>query len=416
MEYFKRKLLTKILSFIDYKEAIVIYGARQTGKTTIMKMVMRYLQNKGISVDRLLYFDLEDVEILELFNQGIDAIIQYIDARISQNKLKSEKVFLFIDEIQYLQNASSVLKLFVDHHSDKYKLIVSGSSVLSIKSNMKQSIMGRAITFELFGLDFEEWLEFKNIKINLKKVTDKKTHKELKDLYQEFMLYGSYPRIALISEINQRKYYLKELIQTYIKKDIREIGKVRNILKFNNFLRVLADQTGHLLNIDELASTIGMARETVYEYLALLEGTYIAKRLPPFFRNIRSELTKMPKIYFEDTGIFNYLKYQDIITKVSGDLFENSIYNELKHFFGQEKIKYWRTQNRQEIDFVVQHKNELLTFEVKKRFAGQKTSAQTYFSQKYPDSINYLITLEKIKEINQSIKLIYPWEIYKIFN
>ncbi|KUK49560.1 MAG: AAA ATPase [Parcubacteria bacterium 33_209] len=416
MEYFKRKLLPKILDFIDYKEAIIIYGARQMGKTTIMKMAMKNLQNKGISNDRLLYFDLEDIENLELFNRGIETIIQYIEARIPQNTLNKGKLFLFIDEIQYLKNASSVIKLFVDHHSDRYKLIVSGSSVLSIKTNMKQSIMGRAITFELFGLDFEEWLEFKNIKINPKKVIDSRTNEELSQLYKQFILYGCYPRIALIPEINQRKYYLKELIQTYIKKDIREIGKVRNILKFNNFLRVLADQTGNLLNIDEIASTIGMARETVYEYLALLEGTYIAKRVHPFFRNIRSELTKMPKLYFEDTGILNYLKYQDIVEKVSGELFENSIYNELKKCYGQEKIKYWRTQNRQEIDFVVQHKNKLLAFEVKKQYTGQKTSAQNYFSQKYPDSTNYLITLEKKKEANQSINLIYPWEIYKVFN
>lgn len=416
MEFFKRKLLTQILNYIDYKEAIIIYGARQMGKTTIMKMAMKNLQNKGISTDRLLYFDLEDIEILELFNQGIETIIQYIEARIPQDTLDKEKIFLFIDEIQYLQNASSVLKLFVDHHSDKFKIITSGSSVLSIKSNMKQSIMGRAITFELLGLDFEEWLEFKNNKINLKKVADNKTHKELSQLYKDFILYGSYPRIALISEINHRKYYLKELIQTYIKKDIREIGKIRNILKFNNFLRVLADQTGNLLNVDEIASTIGMARETVYEYLVLLEGTYIAKRVHPFFRNIRSELTKMPKLYFEDSGILNYLKYQDIIEKVSGELFENSIYNELKKFFAQEKIKYWRTQNRQEIDFVVQHKNKLLTFEVKKRYTGQKTSAQKFFSKKYPEAINYLITLEKKKELSQFIDLIYPWEIYSVFD
>lgn len=170
MEFFKRKLLTQILNYIDYKEAIIIYGARQMGKTTIMKMAMKNLQNKGISTDRLLYFDLEDIEILELFNQGIETIIQYIEARIPQDTLDKEKIFLFIDEIQYLQNASSVLKLFVDHHSDKFKIITSGSSVLSIKSNMKQSIMGRAITFELLGLDFEEWLEFKNNKINLKKL------------------------------------------------------------------------------------------------------------------------------------------------------------------------------------------------------------------------------------------------------
>ena len=83
-------------------------------------------------------------------------------------------------------------------------------------------------------------------------------------------------------------------------------------MKFNNFLRILADQAGNLLNIDNLASSAGISRETVYDYLILLEGTYIVRRLNPFFRNLKNELTKMPKIYFEDNGVFNYLQYNDI--------------------------------------------------------------------------------------------------------
>ncbi|GAI57624.1 unnamed protein product, partial [marine sediment metagenome] len=240
--------------------------------------------------------------------------------------------YLFIDEIQYLNNASSFIKLMVDNHSDRFKLIISGSSVLDIKSKIKQSLVGRIVTFEVFGLDFEEFLWFKKKTFNLDKVADadEKTQKELKHLFEEFILFGAYPRVALISEVNNRRYYLKELIQTYIKKDIKDIGKIRNIMKFNNFLRVLADQAGNLLNIDELASSIGLSRETIYGYLTLLEGTYIARRLPPYFKNLRSELTKMPKIYFEDSGVLNYLKYNDIIEKVSGELFENCIYAELR--------------------------------------------------------------------------------------
>jgi predicted AAA+ superfamily ATPase len=303
----------------------------------------------------------------------------------------------------------------VDNHSDRFKLIVSGSSVLDIKSKIKQSLVGRIVTFEVLGLDFEEFLWFKKKTFDLDKITDtdKKTPKELKQLFEEFIIFGAYPRIALISEIKDRKYYLKELIQTYIKKDIRDIGKIRNIMKFNNFLRILADQVGNLLNIDELASSIGIAKETVYDYLILLEGTYIARRLTPFFKNLRSELTKMPKIYFEDSGILNYLKYNEIVEKVSGGLFENSIYTELRKAVGLEELRYWRTQSKQEIDFVIDHKRQLFTLEVKKIYSGQKTTSLEYFSQKYPHSKSFIITLEKKREAKGDISLIYPWEINK---
>lgn len=411
MVFIKRKILLRISRFLEYKEAIVIYGARQVGKTTIMKMLIKQLKDNGISDKAVFYFDLEDLDMLNLCSQGVDFLIRYIDARTSYKG----KIYLFIDEIQYLDNASSFIKLIVDNHSNRFKLIASGSSVLGIKSKIKKSLVGRIVTFEVFGLDFEEFLWFKKKIFNLDKVADEKTEKELKQLFEEFIIFGTYPRIALISRIDDRKYYLKELIQTYIKKDIKDIGKIRNIMKFNNFLRILADQTGNLLNIDELASSVGIARETVYDYLTLLEGTYIARRLAPFFRNLRSELTKMPKIYFEDSGVLNYLKYDDIVEKVSGQLLENSIYAELRKVVGLESLRYWRTQSKQEIDFVVEHRRQLFAFEVKKIYSGQKTTSLRYFSQKYPNSKSFVITLEKRREAKENISVLYCWEIYNKF-
>jgi len=409
--FIKRKILLRISRFLEYKEAIVIYGARQVGKTTIMKMLIKQLKDNGIPDKAVFYFDLEDLDMLNLCSQGVDFLIRYIDARTSYKG----KIYVFIDEIQYFGNASSFIKLMVDNHSNRFKLIASGSSVLGIKSKIKKSLVGRIVTFEVFGLDFEEFLWFKKKIFNLDKVADEKTEKELKQLFEEFIIFGTYPRIALISRIDDRRYYLKELIQTYIKKDIKDIGKIRNIMKFNNFLRILADQTGNLLNIDELASSVGIARETVYDYLTLLEGTYIARRLAPFFRNLRSELTKMPKIYFEDSGVLNYLKYDDIVEKVSGQLLENSIYAELRKVVGLESLRYWRTQSKQEIDFVVEHRRQLFAFEVKKIYSGQKTTSLRYFSQKYPNSKSFVITLEKRREAKENISVLYCWEIYNKF-
>lgn len=407
MSFIKRKIISSIDRFLNYKEAIVIYGARQVGKTTIMKMFINRLKDGGLPDVAVFYFDLEDLDMLDLCNKGVDSLIGYIDARTSY----VGKIYIFIDEIQYLTSAPSFIKLMVDNHSDRFKLFISGSSILGVKSKIRQSLVGRVVTFEVFGLDFEEFLWFRKKMFNLNKIADERTEKELKELFEEFIIYGNYPRIALIPKIDDRGYYLKELIQTYIKKDIRDIGKIRNIMKFNNLLRILADKSGSLLNIDELASSVGIARETVYEYLVLLEATYIVKRLPPYFRNLRSELTKMPKIYFEDSGVLNYLKYNSIVEKVDGQLFENAVYAELKKIFGPDMLRYWRTQLKQEVDFIIEHKGSLFAFEVKKIYYGQEITSLNYFSKKYPDSKSFIITLEKRKKAKKDTAVIYPWEI-----
>ena len=412
MDYIKRKIISKIDNYLDYKETIVIYGARQVGKTTIMKMLINKLRSRDISEEAIFYIDLEDIDLLNICNNGIDSLIRYVEARTSYKG----RIYLFIDEIQYLNNASSFIKLMVDNHSDRFKLIVSGSSVLDIKSNIRQSLVGRIVTFEVFGLDFEEFLWFKGKRFSLNKVDDIKAEKELKELFEEFTIFGSYPRVALIPDIDAKKYYLKELIQTYIKKDIRDIGKIRNIMKFNNFIRILSDQAGKLLNVDNLSSSVGIARETVYDYLMLLESTYIVKRLNPFYRNLKSELTKMPKIYFEDNGVLNYLKYNSIIEKVTGELFENVVYTELRKLFNLEDLRYWRTQSKKEVDFIVSKQNRIYAFEVKKIYYGQKVTGLEYFTGKYPESRSFIITLDKkVKKKNKNF-LIYPWEICKVLN
>jgi len=411
LDFIKRKALGSLIKFMGLRETIVIYGARQVGKTTLMKMLIDHLKADGYPEEAIFYLDLEDLELLDLCNQGVKALTNYVNAR---TRYKG-RVFLFIDEIQYLENASSFIKLMVDNYSDRFKLIVSGSSVLDIKSKVKRSLVGRILTFEIFGLDFEEYLWFRGLTFNFDFVDDPKTWKELKAYFEEFLVYGGYPRVALISDVESKKYYLKELIQTYIKKDVRDIGKIRNIAKFNNFLRILGDQAGSLLNVDNLAKNVGLARETVYDYLMLLEGTYVLKRLSPFHRNLKSELTKMPKLYFEDSGVLNYLKHNDIIEKVTGDLLENGVFTELRKRVGLEKLWFWRTQSKQEVDFIVERKDTLVALEVKRFFSGQRLSALQYFLGKYQAVEGFVITLDKRTE-SKTVPSLYPWEIAGVLN
>ncbi len=409
MEMKERKILKNIKSFLDMDEILVIQGARQVGKTTLMKMLIEDLKKKGVSESQIMYLDLEDINLLSLCNQGVNETISYVKSRTSGKG----KCFIFIDEIQYLDNPSGFLKLFYEHYRNDYKLIVSGSSSFEIRKKFKDSLVGRIIVFELYGLDFEEYLHFKGKTYNLKNLKSSLAQKELIGLFKEYLIYGGYPRVALIDNITQKETYLKQVINTYLKKDIRDIGDIRNVQKFNDLLLILSDQSGSLVNIDELANTIGIARETVYDYLFIMENTYIIKKIPPYHKNIRTELTKMPKIYFEDTGVLNFLRYGAFIEKIDGILFENGIFSIIRKNIPGESIKFWRTTERQEIDFIIDVPSKpIMGFEVKLRYNRQPIRNIVSFKKKYPESQVKIVTLEKMKPPkDKTIPLVFPWEI-----
>ena len=405
---FKRKRLDEIKKYLTTGDIIVIHGARQTGKTTILKMIQKQLPEKNNH-----YIDLEDSRFIELCNSGINNLIDYLKQK---GVLKNQKrFFLLIDEIQYLDNPSSFLKLIHDHFPF-LKLIVSGSSSFDIKKKFKDSLVGRTVNFELFPLDFEEFLLFKKKTFNLnKKITSDILITELKSLYREYVIYGGYPKIVLTDSVEMKEKYLQQTIDTYIKKDIRDIGKIKHIDKFNKLLTTLASQSGQLLNISELSNTAQLARQTIEEYIFLLENTYIIKRVMPFSRNIRTELFKNPKIFFYDTGLMHMLWLKSLPGEVIGNAFETSIFSELVKNINSNNICFWRTQDKKEIDFIITLKNQNIPMEVKLNAAKLNYTSIKYFSKVYQPRAKLCICLEgKLPHEQFKITFINPWE-YQLF-
>jgi len=420
--YKKREIFSKIVKYLEIPEIIVLHGARQVGKTTLMKMTVDYLKNKSPhfekscgdkEIDNVFYFDLEKEEYLNLCNQGYEKIINYIKARIKKKQNNNKKTFVFIDEIQYLDNPSSLLKLFYDHSKEEYKLIVSGSSSFAIKSKFKDSLVGRIIDLEIFGLSFKEFLDFKGLKYDLT-VNSELAHEELKSIYKEYIVYGFYPQVVLTDNIELKEIYLNGIIEKYIYKDIRDLAGIKQIKKFNNLLKFLASQVGQLVNINELSDTLNISRPTIEEYLFILENTYIIKLIPPYYKNIRSELTKMPKIYFEDLGILNILRNKKISSEFDGNFFENAVYAYLRRKFNIRDINFWRTKSKQEIDFIIDNKR-IVPIEVKLNYNDRLIKNLFYFSKKYHIDDLYCITYNKketsLKSKKKNVKQLYPWEI-----
>lgn len=355
---YKRKIVEEILKYIKSRETIVVYGARQVGKTTLMKYLIENYLKKNV-----FYFDLELKNLLDLCNEGPESVYKYLLQKGAEDK---KKIYLIIDEIQYLDNPSNFIKIMHDHY-ENIKLIVSGSSTFEIKKKFKESLVGRTVNFELYPLSFEEFLIFKEKTYKLKSKNAKQINNELIILAEEYIKFGGYPKIVLEKSEEKKQTYLSQIINTYIRKDIRDIGNIRNISSFNKLLEVLASQSGQLINVLELSNTLDMSRETVSEYLDLLENTFIIKRITPFHKNLRSELSKNPKIYFLDTGMMHLLWLKEFPKVILGNVFETFVFLELMK--SGRRINFWRTTNKQEVDFVLTGaKNKLYGIEVKYNF------------------------------------------------
>jgi len=407
----KRNLYDGIEKFITDKEIIVIHGARQVGKTSLLKYI---IENNKLVSNNHFYIDLEIPEYLSICNKGVSELIEFLK---SKKLFKNGRLFLLIDEIQHLENPSSFLKLLCDHHSEQVKIITSGSSSFSIKSKFKDSLVGRIIDFELFPLSFDEYLEFKGINIDTKrKITVEIIIKELSKHFENFIRIGGYPGIVLEEDPYKQKKKLSQIVALYIKADIRDLGFVKDVFKFNKFLEILASQIGNLMNVSELSNSVGISKSTIEDYLFILENTYIIKLVRPFYNNVRSELTKMPKIYFEDTGIAHFLKHKTLDVVIDGHSYENAVFTELRKSYGADDLFYWRTTKNHEIDFILNLEKKILPIEAKLKFSRKRQTSLSYFLDKYTLDKGYLCRLkDEANNKYEWLNLIYPWELKNKF-
>jgi predicted AAA+ superfamily ATPase len=387
----KRDIIEEIRPWLFDDHILVIIGPRQAGKTSLLHLLSELLLKEGkVTEERIYYFDLEDINLLSFFNASSPAEIA------AQFGKSTKKIFLFIDEIQYLKNPSNFLKIVHDHFPH-LKLIVSGSSTLEIKKKFKESLAGRKKIFILRTLNFSEFLRFKNsslIKIksrlNWKEMasTSSLQKKNFLDIFEEFVVFGSYPKVALEQNRDKKIDELSEIYNSYLRKDIKDFGAVENIEAFNKLVSLLAFQIGQLVNLEELTLNLRLSRKTVERYVFLLENTFAVRFIRPYFSNKRKELSKMPKVYFEDTGLRNIAtrNFDSLSLRAdSGPLFENAIFGTLmKNLKVLEELKFWRTQAGAEVDLIIEGK-KLLPVEVKYRSfkqpqipLGLKNFIQTY--------------------------------------
>jgi predicted AAA+ superfamily ATPase len=383
--YIKRKIETRLLQNLERNEVMVLVGPRQAGKTTMLKHLKEILEKRG---EITFFINLEKKRFLNVLNENPENLFKLT------GNLPDRKVYVIIDEIQYLDDPSNFLKHLYDEYANRIKLMVSGSSAFYIDQKFKDSLAGRKRLFELMALDFREFLEFKgygemielfaeNPLLKKRQIPGLQADK-LNQLFLEFMRFGTFPGVVLEKDEEEKIYLLDELLTSYLAKDVETMG-IRKKDKFYALLRLLAVQVGNLLNRNELANTLQISLTAVENYLYIIEKSFQVKKISPFYLNLRKELTRMPKLYFLDSGIRNILLNNFDFPEFrmdKGMYWENLVFKLLYDRRDVKSINFWRTQDKNEVDFIINKK-----FAIEVKFNGNKFALSGYkqFKQSYPE-------------------------------
>ncbi len=358
----KRLITHQIRDHLSKKEITLIGGPRQVGKTTLMNILIDDLKSAGEPV-LFLSFDYEsDLPFL----RSQDALISRINLEFGQRK-----GFVFIDEIQRKENAGVFLKGLYDMQLP-CKFIISGSGSIELKEKISESLAGRKRIFEVLPLSFHEFLDYR---------TDYKYSDRLPayinlhfpfvmTLFNEYLNFGGYPRVVTESSAREKLQVINEIFQSYIDRDIRLFLQGDRPESYARLIKLLAAQTGQILNLNNLANIAQLSVPTIRKYLWYAEKTYFVRLLTPYFNNAIKEITKSPVAYFYDHGMRNLVlssfgnlqRPQD-----QGFVFQNIVGNLLLHELrvSQYPVHFWRTTDKAEVDFVIDRGKDPIGIEVK---------------------------------------------------
>lgn len=341
---------------------IVLYGARQVGKTTLINSILENRKEKILSInaDQLKYREvLSSADLYQL------------------KRLVSGYNLLFIDEAQRVSNIGLNLKILHDSLPE-LKIIATGSSSFELANKISEPLTGRIWTYTLFPISVLEWSNLLN-------------PFEIDERLNEFLTFGMYPEVFSYENELDKKDYLRELVQSFLYKDLLELSQIKNSGKIFDLLRLLAHQIGSPVSYNELGQKLGLSTDTVISYIDLLEKVFVIYRMPGFSKNLRKEITKNKKIYFYDTGVRNAIledftlpaKRPDI-----GHLWENFIISERikrnNYLRAHLNPFFWRTYTGAELDYVEQGAGKLSGFEIK--WGDKISKAPKSWVQNYPGS------------------------------
>lgn len=331
-----RKLFKQIIARIDVSEAIVITGMRRVGKTTLIKQVYDSIDNKN-----KIFLDLENPINQKYFEEENYEVTKYQLEVLGIDF--SKRGYIFLDEIQFVHNLPSVVKYLMDHYQSKFFL--TGSSSFYLKNLFSESLAGRKIIYELFPLDFEEFLQLKESKLIVPKQINEAIYRTVIPLYKEYIEFGGFPGVVIKQSLEEKREALNEIFTTYFNKEVLNIGGFRNNQVVRDLMLLLINRVGSKIDVQKLSKELGVTRITINEYLAFLEGTYFISLISPFSTNKDVEIRTAKKVYLCDSGLVSSLGDVPF-----GNVFENAIYHQLRL---KGVVNYYQRKSGVEIDFML---------------------------------------------------------------
>lgn len=365
--YIKQRQLENLRKLLKPGKVVVIYGARRTGKTTLLNEYLKtepepYLLVSGEDIIIQGYLSSQSIEKLKAF--------------VGNNRL------LVIDEAQKVQNIGINLKLIVDHIPG-IRVIATGSSSFDLARSVGEPLTGRKNTLIQYPL-----AQLELAAMEQRHETDSRLESRL--------IYGTYPEIVLLQDNREREQYLKEIVSSYLYKDILELEGIRQSAKIGRLLQLIAFQIGKEVSYTELGTSLGMSKNTADHYLDLLEKAFVIRKLGGFSRNLRNEVTKNSRYYFVDNGVRNALinNFNPLeLRNDPGELWEN--YLVMERLKRQEYLRetannyFWRTYTKKELDLVEERDGKLHGYEIK--WGKARPSAPKDWTMGYPEATWNLI-------------------------
>ncbi len=382
--FYPRRILLFLKKHLQQPELTVLTGMRRTGKTTIINYLFDNLTTKN-----KIFLDLESRINREIFESD-DYEEIFFSLKNKYGLTTKKKIYIFLDEIQYLKNLVSVMKYLYDHYQIKF--IVSGSSSFYLKNLFSESLSGRKQIFELFPLTFDEFLIFKkkiknftNDSLDFSKIKKNDWWQKSYDkLFEEYLRFGGFPQVVLEENLEKKIVLLKDILYSYIETDVKNLSNFRHLSEMEKLIKILTGRIGQKLDVSKISREISIARATLMEYLTFLEKTYFIFLVRPYGKNIDRQIAKAPKIYFCDNGLANILSFIS-----SGQVLENAVFQALKvkYQFKQvfSEINYYQRRSGAEIDFIVDNiaievKETVQDFDLKKIAAfSKKLKLKEYF-------------------------------------
>lgn len=377
----KRNVYQSIINAIKRREVSIIIGPRQVGKTTLLKELFSFFIKKKI---KCVYYNLEMPHDLSVFAGGLQKILDDVCA--------GQKVIM-IDEFHYLPNATRFFKAVFDG-CPGVKIYASGSSALEMHKHMKESLAGRRILNRVFPLSFLEWLPSKTKKQllpeHIESVVQPQNHKMLKKYLKTFLIYGGMPGLVHEKTDEDKKRLLLDLVATYIQKDIKALLRDEDVISFNRLLSALAAQDSGMFSENAFSGNLNYSLRQVRKDITILNQMFLLYSLKPFSSNRGRELRQANKTYLFDQGIRNailndFRKCEDRQDK--GAVYESFVFLEMhKNLRVSQEIYYWRTRQKEEVDFLLVTDRIPLPVEVKSKIQpGEIPPGIKRFLDVYPE-------------------------------